>query len=196
MSEDNDPGGSQLPDDRLWAAHQDGDEAARAVLFRRYYVRLIELTREKMGGLLREVEDSSDVVQSVFESLFKPGRAHRIEVGTGESLWPLLFTIMLNKLRSHARHWRRKRRDRSREVRLDDRDLLETGPSPEDAKMLHEQIEELLEPFSSQRREVLKGLLQGLSAEEVARQAGVSRRTVYRTRKAAREILEQILAAS
>ncbi len=185
-----------LPDDRLLAAYRNGDETAAAELFERYYTRLVNLSRERMGGFLRQAEESSDVVQSVFLSVFSRGRDRRIDVGPNESLWPLLVTIAINKIRSRVRYWGRQRRDRRREVPVDGRDLLETGPLPEDVARLNDLVEQLLEPFGPQRRETIRCLLQDMPVPEIAGRVGTSKRTVYRTRQAAMQILEQILAMS
>jgi len=143
---------------------------------------------------LCQVEDSADLALSVFRSVFIRGRGYTIELDTEDSLWPLLVTVALNKIRNHVKYWKRQQRDHSLQVPLQDRDPLESGPTPEDTMQLQELIEQLCEPFGGRRRAVIDHLLQGLSVAEVARQTGVAQRTVYKTRAAARQILEQILA--
>ena len=187
-------GTSSFTDEQLLDAYRQGSEAAAEALFQRYYARLVSLTRKQMGGMLCRVEDSADVALSVFRSIFIRGRGCQIELDAEDSLWPLLVTVALNKIRNRVKYWKRQRRDHRRQVPLQDRDPLETGATPEDAMQLQELIEQLCEPFSGRRRAVIDHLLQGLSVAEVARQTGVAQRTVYKTRAAARQILEQILA--
>ncbi len=190
------PRPEQPADDELLAAYRNGDEAAAALLFERYYGRLLKLAREKMEGRLLDLEESSDVAQSVFHSLFSRDRTCQISIGPRGSLWPLLVTITMNKIYSRARYWGRQRRDRRREVPLAGRDPLESGPSPEDAAKLQEVIDELLQPFSPRRRQTIEYLLQDLPVDEIARLVGASKRTVYRTRETALQILKQLLARS
>ncbi len=190
------PDTAPLTDERLLDAYRRGSEAAAEALFQRYYARLVSLARKQMGGMLCQVEDSADVALSVFRSVFIRGRGQQIELSLEDSLWPLMVTITVNKIRNRVKYWTRQRRDRRQQVSLQDRDPLETGPTPEDAMRLQDLIEQLCEPFGGRRRTIIDYLLQGLSVAEVARQTGVAERTVYKTRSAAREILEQMLARS
>ncbi len=183
-----------LADEVLLEAYRRGDEKAAEALFHRYYARLVGLARRQMGGILYQLEDSADVVQSVFRSVFVRGRADQIQLASDDSLWPLLVTITVNKIRNRIKYHTRQRRDRRRHVPLDDRDPLETGPTPEDATRLQELIQELRAPFGQQRQAVIDDLLKGLSVAEVARRTGLAERTVYKTRQAVKEILEHMLA--
>ena len=192
--EHSQPDTEPLADDALLEAYRQGNEAAAEVLFQRYYVRLVNLTRSQMGGMLCHLEDSADVAQSVFQSVFMRGRAHQIELGPQDNLWPLLVTITVNKIRNRVKYWTRQRRDRRRHIPLEDRDPLETGPTPEDALRLQELIAELREPFGQRRQAAIDGLLNGLSVAEIAAQTGMAERTVYKTRQAVKEILERLAA--
>jgi RNA polymerase sigma factor (sigma-70 family) len=187
------PEPEELADEQLLAAYRAGDEGAATALFKRYYARLVGLARKRMGRRLREVEESSDVALSVFESVFLRGRADQITIGANDSLWPLLVTITINKIRNRVKYWERQRRDRRREVSLEPRDPLESGPLPEDEASLQELIEQLLEPFSERRRRIIQCMLQGVPVSEIAALAGTSERTVYKTRQAVVQILERII---
>ncbi len=183
-----------LNDDELLRDYRAGEEAAARALCERYYKRLVSLARKQMGGTLREVEEPRDVVQSVFESVFR--RASDFELGPN-GLWPLLAAILLCKIRSHIRFWKQECRDRSREMSLENMDPLECGPSPKDVTELNDLIDKLIEGFSSShRQEIIRNLLQGFSAEEIACRLGVSKTTVYRTRQTLTIILKENLAAS
>ena len=184
---------TQLPDHRLISALRDGDESAADELFHRYYGRLVDLVQRNMGWRLREVEHPSDVVQSVFLSVFGQGHSDKIEVASRGSLWPLLVTIALNKVRNRARFWARDRRDRAREIPAQDAQVADAQPTAEDASILKELIELLLEPFPSRRRQSLEHILQGYGVGETADSVGVSERTVYNTRQTAMTMLAQYL---
>lgn len=184
----------ERPDDELITAYQAGDEEAAARLFERYYDRLTSLAHQQLGWDLKGIEDSTDLAQSVFHSVFMKCRERQIVIGPDESLWPLLATVTLNKARNRRKFYRRKKRDRRRQVQLDDHDPLQHNPSPEDAAILKELIEGLIESFGSERRQrIITLLLQGHCPGDVAAQLGTSERTVYKTREAAIHVLTRVL---
>ncbi len=184
------------PDRDLISAYKAGDEQAASALFERYHARLIGLVRRQTGWRLKEVEESTDMAQSVLGSLFAQMRQNRIEIGPNDSLWPLIVTITLNKVRNRGKFWQRERRDPSREVPISDAaDPLEKEPSPEDAAIAQDLIERLLAPFSERRRKIVELILAGEPVGQIAAQMGTTERTIYNTRQAAAKILEQALAA-
>jgi len=183
-----------LPDQRLIQDYRSGDEEAARRLFERYHTRLIELIRRQLGYKLKEVEGSTDIAQSVMRSLFDHAKDDQVRFGPEDSLWPLLVTITLNKIRNKAKYWQRERRDRSRQVTLaEHNDPLESEPSPQDAAMLAELIQQLLEPFPERRRKIIELILEGYGVGEIAAMVGATERTVYNTRQAAAKILEQLV---
>ncbi len=188
---------SSALDKELIAAYRQGNEEAASALFERYYTRLLELIRRQLGWKLREVEGSTDVAQSVLRSFFSQIRQNHVEIGPDNSLWPLLVTIALNKLRNHGKFWQRECRDPSRQVplaALDD--PLEQGPSPQDVAAVKELVDRLLEPFSDRRRRIIELILEGQPIGKIATEVGATERTVYNTRRAAGKILEQVLTSS
>ncbi len=184
-------------DEALVAAYRAGDEQAAAELHSRYYARLIELIRRRQGWRLKQVEGSTDVAQSVLQSFFTLLRDQQVRVGADDSFWPLLVTITLNKVRNRGKFWQRQRRDPVRQVPLEGgADPLELGPSPEDAAILQELVEQLLAPFSQRRRRIIELILEGHPVAAIAADTGATERTVYNTRQAAAKILAQVLAAN
>jgi RNA polymerase sigma-70 factor, ECF subfamily len=185
------------PDQQLIQAYRQGNQDAATELFERYYVRLLDLLRRQLRWRLKEVEGSSDVAQSVFRSFFSQIGGHTVEVGPNDSLWPLLVTIALNKVRNLGKYWQREKRDVTRNVPLDPgNDPLEQGPSPQDAAAVKELVDQLLAPFSARRRQIIELILQGEGVNQIASQVGTTQRTVYNTRRAAGKILEQVLSAN
>jgi DNA-directed RNA polymerase specialized sigma24 family protein len=184
-----------LSDEQLLLAYRGGDEEAATALFERYYQRLLGLIRRQSGWRLKQAEGSMDVAQSVLRSFFGQLRQQRIEVGEDQSLWPLLVTITLNKVRNRGKFWQRARRDPARIQPLDgDRDPLESGPSPSDVAALGDLVERLLEPFSDRRRRIIELILAGHPVRQIAADVGATERTVFNTRMAAAKILEQVLS--
>jgi len=189
-------GSETASDEKLIAAYRQGDEAAASALFERYYCRLLELIRRQFGWKLRQVDGSMDVAQSVLRSFFSQIRHNRVQIAPDDSLWPLLATIAINKVRNRGKFWQREKRDPERQVALaGGSDPLEQGPLPEDAAAVKELIERLLEPFSDRRRRIIELILEGCPVGEIAKEVGSTERTVYNTRRAAAKILEQVLAS-
>ena len=184
----NDP-----PDDELMEALRRGDESAAEELFARYYPRLVALVRRQMGWKLREVEDSSDIAQSVLRSFFGRAADAGYVAKAEEGLWPLLVSITLNKIRNRAKSWDRMCRQSRRTVPLVEAGLPQVGQLPEDAAILKELVERLLKTFPEKRRKIVVCLLQGYGVGETANHVGVSNRTVYNTRQAAAELLKPML---
>jgi RNA polymerase sigma factor (sigma-70 family) len=183
-------------DEKLIAAYRHGDEAAASTLFERYYSRLLDLIRRQFGWKLREVEGSMDVAQSVLRSFFSQIRQNRVQIAPDDSLWPLLATIAIHKVRNRGKFWQRQRRNPDRQVALAaGSDPLEQGPSPDDAATVKELIDRLLEPFSDRRRRIIQLILEGCPVGQIAQEVGSTERTVYNTRRAAAKILEQVLAS-
>jgi RNA polymerase sigma factor (sigma-70 family) len=182
-------------DQKLIAAYRQGDEAAATELLEKYYVRLLELIRRQLGWKLRDLEGSTDVAQSVFRSFFSQVRENRVQIAPDNSLWPLLVTIALNKVRNLGKYWQREKRDPGRQIRLEGQDdPLENGPSPQDVAAVKELVDRLLEPFTPRRRRIIELILEGEAVGQIAQQVGATERTVYNTRRAAAKILEQVLA--
>ena len=181
-------------DEELMAAYNSGDEEAATQLFQRYYQRLTRLAREQLGWSLVGVEDSADLAQSVFESVFRRCRNEQIVITAEQSLWPLLAAITLNKARNHKKFHHRQKRDLSRQVSLAGNDLLHNGPSPSDAAILKETIDQLVDSFDSdRRRQIIRLLLDGQTVREISSHLDVSERTVYKTREAAMHVLSGAL---
>ena len=183
------------PDEQLISAYRGGDEEAATELFERYYPRLIELLRRQMGWRLKQVEGSVDVAQSVLRSFFHQLRDKQVQIGPDDDLWPLLVTVALNKIRNRGKFWSRQRRDLQRQSPLvAGLDPLEREPSPDDAAVVQDLIEQLLAPFSGRRRQIVELILQGEPVKSIAEQVGTTERTIYNTRMAAASTLEKLLA--
>ena len=182
-------------DEDLLVAFQSGDDGAGDVLFGRYYSRLVELVRRRMGWRVARNEESSDVAQSVLRSVFRRSRCDTtIQPDESGSLWPLLVTIAVHKLYNRDKFWQRQRRDARREVPMDDGlTAPPQTPTPEDIATTHDLIEQLLQAFPPRRKRILELLLEGRATSDVAQLVQVSERTVYTTRVAAGEVLRQFL---
>ena len=184
-----------LSDKELISAYRVGNTEAARVLFDRYYARLIALVHRERGSRLKSIEESTDVAQSVLKSLFGQLVGGPMSMQSCDSLWPLLATIALNKIRNRGKFWQRACRDLARVQSIEQAaDPLERGPLPEDAVILRDLVENLLAAFSDRRRRIIELVLEGHPVHTIAAALKISERTVYDTRQAAAEILERLKA--
>jgi RNA polymerase sigma-70 factor (ECF subfamily) len=178
----------------VMARLRDGDDDAAAQIFRRFTHRLIALARAHLDGRLRQKVDPEDVLQSVFKSFFLRHAEGELALGGWDGLWALLAVITARKCGRCARRFRAARRDVNAEVAAaasaDESGVIEAfsdDPSPEEATMLSELVEQLLRDLGRRDGEILTLALQGYSAAEISARLDRPGRTVYR-------VLERIKA--
>jgi RNA polymerase sigma-70 factor (ECF subfamily) len=177
---------------QLRAADQ---EAAREV-FNRFAQRLVALARRRLGGRLRQKVDPEDVVQSAFRSFFT--HAHD-DLAGWDNLWNLLVVITLRKCGRRIAYFRAACRDVQREKNLaapgdtdgEKWEAMAGDPTPEEAAMLAETIEQLLGGLKDWERAIASLTLQGFSVAEVSAQVGRTERTVYRVLERIKASLQQ-----
>jgi RNA polymerase sigma-70 factor (ECF subfamily) len=164
------------------------DEAAAVQVFRRFAPRLIGLARAHLDALVRQKVDPEDVVQSVFRSFFLRQAGGGWDIGGWGSLWALLTALTVRKCGRTASHYRAARRDIRREVSPQPGAegapagcaALAREPSPVEGAQLAETVERLLARLGRRDRGIVMLGLQGHTTDEVASQAGCTRRTVQR----------------
>ena len=145
---------------------KEGDPEAARQLWHRYFTRLTNLARKKLGGLPRRDADEEDITQSVFQSLCAgAAKGHFTDLFDRNDLWPLLVRITHQKTVDRIRHVHRKKRGAGQvrgdsAVRVDDEDAAAgfdqfSGGSPR-PEFLAEMVEEYQRLFGSLRDETLK----------------------------------------
>jgi RNA polymerase sigma factor (sigma-70 family) len=137
-----------------------------------------------MGERLRRRVGADDVVQSVFRTFFRRTEKGEYPIDHSGSLWHLLVTITLNKVRRQGeRHGAAKRNVRA-EVDLDDAQLspeaVARGPTPEEAVLFMDELEALLRDLPEPEPEIVRLCLEGHSSSEIAQRTSCSRWTVRR----------------
>jgi RNA polymerase sigma-70 factor, ECF subfamily len=170
---------------------------ARAVLDR-FSRRLIGLARVHLGGRLQQKVDPEDVVQSAYKSLFLRYGARALAEGW-DGLWALLTLITIRKCADRARYYAADCRNLHRETGAPGGDdnaspwLQVAGrePTPDEAVVLAETVEELLAGLSGDERAIVELSLQGYSAQEISQEVGRAERSVRRIREQVRKHLEQ-----
>ncbi len=179
-----------------------GDEEAARLLWDRYFDELIRLARSRLkipGG----AADADDVVQSAFLSLCAgakdgcfPGLENR------DSLWKLLFTIVVRKAANIAR---RESRPTKHSQKLREQaevacvaigggveHLTARGPGPELVVLWADQFVHIMDSLSTSLRKVAELLLEGQSNSEIAESMGCSQATVGRRIQALRATLTHL----
>jgi RNA polymerase sigma factor (sigma-70 family) len=182
----------------LMARLQAGDQDAAAQIFERFASRLIALARSRMGQRMRQKEDPEDVVQSVYQSFFVRQARGEFELRDWDSLWALLATITLRKCGHRIEHFQAARRDMRREIAPDTREVLTMSwqgiarePTPQEAAVLAELLEQTMRGLEGYQRQILELSLQGHSVAEISTRVGYTQRTVQRILQRVRSDLER-----
>jgi RNA polymerase sigma-70 factor (ECF subfamily) len=179
-------GGAELENTlELVRQAQRGDLASYERLFARYFLRVRQIVRARLGVRLRRELDSEDLVQ---ESMVEAIRGFRdFEIESRHALVALFVAIVENRLRANARRTVAQRRDRDREITLAHlRDSMASGTidlSPaDDAPLPPELVAEAerrvriraaLELLDERDRELIElRNFRGLSWDEVAARLG------------------------
>jgi len=176
------------------------DDAAAQELFVRFAHQLIALALRHIDAGLRHKVDPEDVVQSVYKSFFvRYGDANNLDIVNWNSLWGLLTLITVRKCAERAAYHRAECRDAAREVSPPRQEEpapwlepLGREPTPLEAAVLGETIEQLFAGLDEQERSVLELSLQGYTTREISDQLGRAERTVRLRREGVRHQLERM----
>jgi RNA polymerase sigma factor (sigma-70 family) len=171
---------------------------ARAIL-ERFSRRLIGLARVHLGGRLQQKVDPEDVVQSAYKSLFLRYGAEERAAEGWEGLWGLLTLITIRKCADRARYYEADCRNLHREASAPGGDdsaspwlqIAGREPTPDEAVVLAETVEDLLAGLSGDERAIVELSLQGYSAQEISQEVGRAERSIRRIREQVRQHLEQ-----
>jgi RNA polymerase sigma-70 factor (ECF subfamily) len=184
-----------------WVARlQAREETAARELFRRFTHQLVDLARRQCGGALRHKVDPEDVVQSAYKSFFRRYGEGNLDVGNWNSIWGLLALITVRKCAERAAYHRAECRDAAREVppppdageESSWHAALSREPTPEEASILEETVEQLLAGLDADERPVVELSLQGFTTQEISQQLDCPERTVRRLRERVRHRLERM----
>jgi RNA polymerase sigma factor (sigma-70 family) len=178
---------------------RDGDDAAATAVFGRFVHRLIALAAAQFDGWMRDRVDVEDIVLSACKSFFLRRARGGCEAAGWDELWSLLATIRLRKCAKRRDHVRAARRSVGREVRRlasprSDLDLVDRAPSPVEAAILTETVEQLFRAMEPEERPIVEQLLMGCTAAEIAARQDCSQRTVRRVWARAKARLRRLLA--
>jgi RNA polymerase sigma-70 factor (ECF subfamily) len=181
-----------------------GDSQAAEQIFRRFAHELILLAGHRLSALLRQKVDAEDVIQSVFRSFFRRNVERPWDLDGWDSLWRLLTTITLYKCGHRFDYFRAARRDVQREVSFQPGgdesgrhwEAIARDPSPSEAAILTETVEQLMRSLEDRDRDILELSLQGESVIEISKRLDCSERTVERGLNRIRKRLQRMQAAT
>lgn len=156
-------------------------------IFDDYLLRLTALVRSRMASNLARKFDPEDVVLSAFRSFFVAAKNGRFEIENQSGLWQLLVTISLRKLYRRIDELQTEKRSLQQED-YGVAEFIASGPTPEQAAAVTDEILNLLESLSSRDRKILELRLQGVRQVEIARELNVSDRTI-------RRVLDSVVSA-
>jgi RNA polymerase sigma-70 factor (ECF subfamily) len=184
----------------MMARLKNGDPDAARAIFDRFARRLIGLARSRLDERLRRKVDPEDVVQSVFKSFFRVQGEGKFDLASWDNLWALLTVITLRKCGHRVEHFRAACRDVNREVtpRPSSEDSVPSyqaiarEPTPDDAAMLTETVEQVMRDLEPREREVVTLSLEGCTVTEISQLVGRTERTVHRVLKRLRDRLEKM----
>jgi RNA polymerase sigma-70 factor (ECF subfamily) len=190
--------------DDLMARLQTGDQDAAAQVFDRYAKQLIHLAWRQLGPKLRQKLDPEDVLQSVFRSFFSHQAAGEIKgLESWDNLWGLLVVITLRKCRRQIKRFHYAKRDIQRETPAPSSDpesdsydgLPSDEPTPAEAAMLTETVEQLMNRMDARQQEIFSLTLQGRTVPEISEELGCTERLAFRVLRRVREVLEDMVEA-
>ncbi len=174
---------------KLISAAANGDSAALEKLLHRYLPGLHAFVRLRTGGVLRERESASDLVQSTCREILEHLDRFQFRGEAGFKDW--LYTTALRKIANRNQYYRAAKRDPDREELIDLGAVYRSVSTPSEhvaAAELQERMEEAFAQLPEDFREViLLDRLIGLPRAEIAERMG-------RTDGALRTLLSRALA--
>lgn len=185
----------------LLARWKDGDETAATVLFERYVDRLVGLARSRLSERMKRRVEPEDIVQSAYRSFFRKAGDDRYTLAKSGDLWKLMAAITVSKVRGQVEFHTAKKRGVYDEESFGATDsgyrvaptAVTADPTPEDAALVVEELQNVLHKLDPLQREILELALQNKNVEEISPLVERSARTVRRTLQQVREHLEQRL---
>jgi RNA polymerase sigma factor (sigma-70 family) len=181
-----------------------GDARAAQRLWERFYTRLVNLARTKLGKLPRGPADEEDLALSAFNQFCLAAQRGRFpRLNDRSDLWEVLALLTERKALDHRRRERRQKRggDKVRdeawlECGAKDADnelglaaLASQEPTPEFAALMAEEYRLLLQRLDDERLQaVAVAKMEGYSNEELAAKLGCSVSTIERKLQLIRRI--------
>jgi RNA polymerase sigma factor (sigma-70 family) len=189
-----------------------GDDAAAALLFERFFRRLEGLARVKLIPLHRQVAaDHEDVVQSAFNDFCQAVRTERyIDLRGRGDLWRVLAAFVVNKAKSLLDHEKAEKRgggavrgESAFASKVDEpgiRGEIDRIASPESDPAMTAEFEDLLDRFHAhldeKQKEMAALMFDGHSSEEIGKKISMPASTVRRKLTIIRSLLAETFSGA
>ncbi len=169
-----------------------GDSEAVSVLVRQYSSRLMAVAGNLLSAQVRRRVDHEDIVQSALFTFFRRVEQGEFDIRDPEDIWRLLVTITVRKAQTQGRRHSAEQRAPAREASATWLvAAMSREPGPVEAIVLSEIVEDLTRWLEQEKYgEILERILRGEAKADIARDLGLSKRTVDRVLFRIREKLE------
>ena len=157
-----------------------------------YRARLCQLVEREMNRRFRRKEDPEDVVQSAFRTFYRRNAKGEFHIDSSVDLWRLLETITRHKILKHVEKLGTGKRDTRREEYPEGDDLRGQAPTPEEAAIAADLMEEALTGLDETYVNVLHMRLQKCTEEEIAAKLGCTRSFVRTKLNRIRDRLQKL----
>lgn len=169
---------------------KDGDAAAVAPLWDRYYPKLVAAARARLATFPRQMADEEDVALSAFNSFCRDATAGRLpRLDDRDDLWRVLLLIAGQKAVDLMRHETAGKRGGVKGDAGEVEAVATDEPTPEFAAQIAEEFRRLLALLpDAELRELAVWKMEGHTNEEIAAKWGCVPRTVERRLKVIRSL--------
>jgi RNA polymerase sigma factor (sigma-70 family) len=176
-----------------------GDPEAAQQLWQRYFHRMVGLARQRLQGAPHAAHSAEDVALSAFASFCKAAAAGRFpRLDDRDCLWRVLMKLTAHKAAHLLRDQGRQKRGGGKAavggpegaVLLEQ--VLDGGPTPDEAALVAEQFERLLQALEDKvLQDVAVWRMEGCTVKEISERLGCNRRSVTLMLKAIRAVWEK-----
>lgn len=163
-----------------------GDPSASEEIFTRYAQQLLRVVAPRVSSSLRQKVDPEDIVQSAFRSFFRAGPVDAFHTEGWNDLWSILVTITLRKCRYQVRQFLTAKRNVNREFSggsdgtPQDWQMVASEPTPAEAAEMADLVHHFLTSLNERNRLIAESTLRGTAPADIAKQMGLTERTIYR----------------
>ncbi len=180
------------PESRIISRLEAATDSVAADVDEQYRGRLCRLVECEMNRRFRRREDPEEVVQSAFRTFYRRSAQGEFHIDSSADLWHLLETITRHKILKHVEKLRAGKRDPKREEYPEGDDFRGRGPTPEEAAIAADLMEEALAGMDEIHVQVLHMRLQKCSEEEIADMLSCSRGRVHTKLTRIRQRIQQL----
>jgi RNA polymerase sigma-70 factor, ECF subfamily len=167
-------------------------DSAAAEVDEQFRSRLCQLVEREMNRRFRRREDPEDVVQSAFRTFYRRNAQGEFHIDSSGDLWRLLETITRHKILKHVEKLGAAKRNPNREEYPEGDNLPGKAPTPDEAAIAADLIENALAGLDESDVAVFSLRLASHTEEEIAARLNCTRALVHGKLERIRERLERL----